>query len=444
MRNNTVTAVAGDNLYIKTASVFQYDYGLKLVVEGVTLPEEYDVHFCNTNNSSAKTVVGDSTGVMIPDEYLRNGEDIHAYIYLESEHEYGYSVLHIHIPVADRAAISEEELTPIEHDFVKDALKEIAEAVDETETNVTHYPYISDDEYWMVWDADNNEFVNTGVKAKGDNTYNLDIGTVTTLPPGSQATASITWDHGDAKLNLGLPVGDTSDLVSIHDERFDGQSISIHDGADDFAVDDLRIRIIPTQEGSGTPSTRNIRRITGVTGVQITHNEDVYNVSFEDVAGTVYGGTYYPLTWKLVVDRAFITKRCVDMDNLEIQPGWNNSGISEFVGTGMVKTYTDQMLNVGTSYSVDTTNGKDLLYMDFDQYHMRQYEWKNTEITVQICIELTNPVEYDLSPIAIATVLGNNTFAVDTGKISYLKYPCDTKKYIDHKIAEVQALVLEN
>ena len=85
MRNNIITAIAGDKPYIKTDSVFQYDYGLKLVISGVTLPQEYDVHFSNTNKPSAKTVTGDSSGVLVPDEYLLNGEDVHAWVYLHTE-----------------------------------------------------------------------------------------------------------------------------------------------------------------------------------------------------------------------------------------------------------------------------------------------------------------------------------------------------------------------
>lgn len=440
-----VTATIGDKLYIKTDSVFQYDYGLKIVIDGVVLPESYEVHFCNSNNAAAKTVDGDSTGVMIPDEYLRSGEDVHAYVYLRNEDEYGYTIYHIQVPVVDRAAIDTEDITPIEHTFVEDALGKIADAVDETEENVKKYPYINEQNYWMVYDAELGKFVDTGVKAQGDNTFNLSVGTVTTLAPGSQATASITWTQGgDALLNLGLPAGDASSMVSIHDERSNVTTVSVADGADNVGLDDLRIAIVPIQEGTGNPGPRNIRRISGTTSVTITHNSDTYEVSFENAAGTVYSGTYYPLTGKLYVDKVFVTKRCVDMDNSEVQPGWKNSGIKDIVGENVSRVFTGQILNIGTSYGVDTTNGKDTLYLGYEQYGMRQTDWINTEITVQICVELPQAIEYDLDPISLSTVLGNNLFAVDTGKIAYMKYPCDTKKYIDHKVAEVQALVLEH
>ena len=447
MRDNTITAVAGDSLYIKTDNVFQYDYGLKLVITGVELPQSYEVHFSNTHGGAAKTVTGDTSGVEIPDEYLLNGEDVHAYIYLHTGgvDDDGETVYHIQIPVVKRAAIDTRDITPVEHTFVEEALATVEAAVEKTDANVANYPYINEENYWMVYDADAAEFVDTGVKARAENTFGLQVGTVTTLAPGEQASVNVTWSQeGDAVLNFGLPAGDPSGMVSIHDERSNTAMISVVDGADNVRLDEMWIRIIPIQSGNGAPGTRNIRRISGVTGITITHNTISHEVSFPASAGTVYSGTYYPLTGKLYVDKVFVTKRCVDMNNTDIQPGWNNSGIKDIVGENVSQVFTDQVLNIGTSYGVDTTNGKDLLYLGYDQYGMRQTAWVNTEITVQICVELPEPVEYDLDPVELSTSLGNNTFSVDTGEIAYMKYPCDTKKYIDHKIAELQALVLEN
>lgn len=448
MRDNIITAHAGTKTYIRTDPAFQYDYGLKLMIDGVELPEEFEVQFGNTSSSANKTVTGDASGVLIPDEYLRNGEDIHAYVYLHTNEDDGFSVYHIQIPVIGRAAIDEEEITPIEHHAIDEALEKLAEAVDETEQNVLNYPYINEDKYWMVYDAERDEFVNTGVKAQGDNRFNLDIGTVTTLPPGADATASISWIGDDARLNLGLPAGDTSTLVSIHDERENVATVTVRDGADNLGVDEFRIAIEPIQEGSGVPGPRNIRRISGVTGVTLTHtagsNTETYETSFGSEAGTVYSGIFDPMTGKLTIDRVLITKRCLDMDNAEVQPGWRNSGIREIVGTGISQVFENQTLNVGTSYAVDTTGDNDLLYLDYNHYNMRQSDWKNTEITVQICVMLAEPIEYMFESYIPTVQLGDNTFTVTGGKIGYMKYPCDTKLYIDRKIAEVQALVLEH
>lgn len=300
----------------------------------------------------------------------------------------------------------------------------------------------------MVYNAVQHAFENTGVKAQGDNTFNLSIGTVTTLPPGADATAEIIWKDGDAILNLGIPAGDSSAGVSIHDERINQPVAEIEDGAKNIALDDIQVAVTPVQSGSGEAGPRNIRRISGWTGLNLYHIGDALNdhyyVSFESDAGTVYGGTFYPLTGKLIVDRVMIVKPCTAMNSSDVLPGWRNAGIRDLVGEGVAQIFENETLNIGTSYGVDTTGDNDLLYLGMDQYHMRQSEWINTEINVQICLRLAEPIEYQYDSIPLSTVYGNNRFYADTGNISYLKYSCDTKLYIDKKIAETQALVLEN
>lgn len=75
---------------------------------------------------------------------------------------------------------------------------------------------------WEVWDIAAEKYVNTGVQATGDvgpqgiqgpvGPYpSLQIGNVTTLPAGSQATASITGTVEEPLLNLSLPRGKDGD-----------------------------------------------------------------------------------------------------------------------------------------------------------------------------------------------------------------------------------------
>lgn len=447
MRNNIVTAHAGEKAYIETEPVFQYDYGLTLVIDGVTLPPEYKVHFGNTKSAANKTVIGGAEGVAIPDEYLLNGEDIHAYLYMSTNENNGFSVYHIKIPVTDRAAISEEEITPIQHNVIDEALEALREAVAETHENVLNYPYINDEEYWMVYDAELGEFVNTGIKANGDNAFDLSIGTVTTLSPGTPATASVNWVGDHAYLNLGIPAGDASSVVSIHDTRSNVSSVTIYDGANNVALDELEIKVEPIQEGSGQAGPRNIRRISPVDSVTFSRTAGGttvdYATSFGENPGLICGAKFYPMTGRIVVDHVLITKTCTSMDNVDVQPGWKNSGVRAIIGSGISQIYDGEILNVGSSYGVDTTGDNDLIYLPYDRYGMRQSEWINTEITVQICVRLPNPVEYTLTSYTPTTRLGENVYSVDHGKIEYMKYPCDTKIYIDRKIAAAQALGLE-
>ena len=52
-------------------SLYQYDYGQILRLEGVELPERYEVHFANVSvGGTAYRVMGDADGAAIPDACL--------------------------------------------------------------------------------------------------------------------------------------------------------------------------------------------------------------------------------------------------------------------------------------------------------------------------------------------------------------------------------------
>ena len=131
MRNYTVTATIADKLYAKTLNVFQYDYGLMLAIAGISLPDGFAVDFGNSNSAATKRVYGADGMVAIPDEYLLNGEDIHAYIRAhDDEHNSDYVLYHVHIPVVERPAISEDQITPVEHDLIDELRRKKADKTD--------------------------------------------------------------------------------------------------------------------------------------------------------------------------------------------------------------------------------------------------------------------------------------------------------------------------
>lgn len=65
------------------------------------------------------------------------------------------------------------------------------------------------------------------------------------------------------------------------------------------------------------------------------------------------------------------------------------------------------------------------------------------ENNLQVCYKLATPQTYQLTPTEVRTILGGNNIYTDAGDVS-VEYIADTKMYIDNKIAELQALVLEN
>lgn len=460
MRDNIVKAIIKNDTHINTQSVYQYDYGLKLMVEGIELPEFYEVHFINKNDNTAYVVHGSPEGVDIPDTLLQTGMDIIAWMYVHTGDDDGETAYDIRIPVIKRAVITDAPIPEPEQREIDQVMAELRrgvaiseenaeiteENVEKTEQNVLHYPYINQlNKHWMCWDATENAFVDTGIEAIGERgkLENMRIGTVDTLPAGEPATASVEVGDDEIILNLGLPTALPTEGMVLFEEQTNRESVSFEYGANNVAISAVTIDVVPQMTGSGVPSPSNLRRLIPRSGVTIYHNNTEHMIEF-GIPGGVAGGIYNPLTGKLTVDRVIITKRCVEMDNTPYAPGWKNVGIRDLIGADVRQVYTGQILNVGTSYAVDTTDGNDILYLDYDQYHMTQAQWIATEIDVQICLMLAEPVEYDLAGVMMRTEFGHNDFAASTGNIRYIKYPCDPKLYIDQKIASVQALVLEH
>lgn len=99
-----------------------------------------------------------------------------------------------------------------------DALGRAEDAADRAESAATHGPRISGTNTWEVWDPDKSQYVDTMVDASGKTgpqgpagvdgtTPDLKIGTVTTLEPGEDATASIGGTVAEPVLSFGIPKG---------------------------------------------------------------------------------------------------------------------------------------------------------------------------------------------------------------------------------------------
>ena len=147
--------------------LYQYDYGQVLQIEGLTLPANYEVHFANSEKGNSKTSIGNADGVVIPDEFLTSGEDIYLWLFMHTGEDDGETEYKGKIDVYKRARPSDTPPTPVQQEAITQAIALLNIAVDETQTNVTHYPKIVDD-YWYVWDAENGEWVNTDVIATPD------------------------------------------------------------------------------------------------------------------------------------------------------------------------------------------------------------------------------------------------------------------------------------
>lgn len=148
-----------------------------------------------------------------------------------------------------------------------------------------------------------------GIQGETGATPNLTIGTVETLAPTEDATATITGTAENPVLNLGVPKGDTGE-VSLEDleallptETASDEIVTITDGQSVVPAKSLKVALEPIQEGSGTPSPTNIRPISGRTevvthrtGVNLFDKNNVLDGYIDDADGGLKGTAPYKST----------------------------------------------------------------------------------------------------------------------------------------------------
>lgn len=128
--NVTYAYFANGKNTVVTSNLWQYDYGQILVISGVTLPQAFEVQFCNRGDGTTISQVGGNNAVYIPDQFLQNPEWIDAYIYLHTGEEDGETVYKISIPVRERPEPSDITPTPVQQDVITETIAALNEAVD--------------------------------------------------------------------------------------------------------------------------------------------------------------------------------------------------------------------------------------------------------------------------------------------------------------------------
>lgn len=116
--------------------LWQYDYGQYLKIEGIDLPQSFEVDFATIDQSSSVTMLGEDGQVKVPDDMLNEGVDITAYIYLHSDETDGYTEYVIQIPVISRPERTEETPTPQEQTLIEQAITVLNHAVEQTGQDV--------------------------------------------------------------------------------------------------------------------------------------------------------------------------------------------------------------------------------------------------------------------------------------------------------------------
>lgn len=137
MNSITFARFSGDRTLAVASYLWQWDYGQVLKIEGLELPEVYEVHFANADSAGeTKTSLGTADGVSIPDEYLLSGQTIYAWIFLHDAETDGETVYKITIPVHKRPQPSDIEPTPVQQDVITQAIAALNTAIEQTSQDV--------------------------------------------------------------------------------------------------------------------------------------------------------------------------------------------------------------------------------------------------------------------------------------------------------------------
>lgn len=216
--NNIATAQFSDSVYTVSTPLWRYDYGQVLKIEGLPLPDPFEVHFSYAPVGTAKYQIGRNGQVTIPDEFLTKSGFAYAWIFLHTGEDDGETRYQIKIPVRERAKPTDTPLTPEEQSVVtqliavlNDKVEEAQDAADQAEEAQLHYPMVGTNGNWFVWDVNSGSWVDTGVHAQGEQ--------------GIQGIQGPKGDKGDTGRQGGAMIG-----VTIDDDGYGINEINLSTG----------------------------------------------------------------------------------------------------------------------------------------------------------------------------------------------------------------------
>lgn len=287
--NVTTAAIAsGANTAIAQPSLAQWDQGQILKIEGVELPQSYQVEFSGGGTVRTVPMIGTAEGVQIPNKLLQSSHPITAHIVLHEDVTDRETEYWITIYVRPRQAPETVEIDPADISIIDQTIAAAQQAV-ATSTAQAEAAAGSAEDAAASAEAIQNMTVDattlasgsaatveksvdpetgvtnltfgipqgiqgpTGPKGdkgdtgatgatgatgpqgpkgdKGDTgaTPAFAIGTVSTLEPGASATASITGTPENPILNLGIPEGEKGDPGEVTQAEFDDLSDTVTD-----------------------------------------------------------------------------------------------------------------------------------------------------------------------------------------------------------------------
>ena len=226
---------------------------------------------------------------------------------------------------------------------------------------------------------------------------------------------------GDTKLSGNNPVTFTLSEETIINLRFVGSDTTSSTRSVEFNNIQLELASAKT---SFVPYTGN----------QIS-------VNWEDVAGTVYGGQAEVIGGELTSDFGLISYSNADGFTSHSSGRWYRNGLPD----GADYSRRTESISNQAIYDDHYTNNPFFAFGSAGVYinkltadeTIEQFSARLAANPFQICYPI-NPQTYQLEEQSIDTLYGTNNIWSSTGDTE-VTYPCDTRLYIDNKIAEAIA-----
>lgn len=178
-----------------------------------------------------------------------------------------------------------------------------------------------------------------------------------------------------------------------------------------------------------------------------------YDVYWEDSIGVVYNGTVDTATGELVVDRVSIELDGSDDETWGISGGGayramhtptikpkrpaNNSVVVPELKSSYLVAASDSDTYNGRKIGVSLSPGLDMIGVCLSGATTTVEEvraYLNAK-PLQVVYPIATPITYQLTPMEVTTLLGNNNIWSDVGDVE-VTYRADTAKYIEKKLAE--------
>ena len=239
--------------------------------------------------------------------------------------------------------------------------------------------------------------------------------------------------EGIPKTDLAEAVQDSLDLADVtYEAATAAGSVVTFSAPGVLPLKSLVANIEPVQAGSGDPSPGNVRAITGWTGANIVISPTqqaadgtTISVTFPAEAGTVYGGTLDLLNGVLTVDQ--IGKKIKDLSwiyeaiNTRFEsipsPAVKRAVQNNILAAGlMCECYKPEAASGMPNECIGVLTSQKIIIKDNRYTTVSAFTAAMGEYLV--VYELSEPIEYQIEPKAIATLLGTNNIWADTGDVS--------------------------